>query len=61
MVGPRSDKDARLMVHVGKKDRTMFFGSESLGMRLLSGRHEISPQVKKPKKVRKKARGKDRL
>jgi hypothetical protein len=49
------------MVHVGKKDRTMFFGSESLGMRLLSGRHEISPQVKKPKKVRKKARGKDRL
>jgi hypothetical protein len=61
LVGPRSDRDARLIVHVGKKVPKMFIGSKSPGMRILSGCHEISPQVRKPKKVRKKARVKDRL
>ena len=60
LLDPRLDRDARLIVHVGKKDRITSVVSE-LPCMCLSGRHKISPQVRKPKKVRKNARGNERL
>lgn len=59
MLDPRLDREARLIVHVGKKDWTTVLASKP--PMVLSGRHEISPQVRKPKKVRKNARRKERL